>query len=596
MAKVSLSKIVKLLPNMKILIDDGVDIDEKGCYLINVAYERVSTDRQADLGFGLDIQEKDVLSFARRNDYKNLLLFIDDGYTGTNMDRPALQAIIQMINDYNSGLSNVRIDTFVVPRIDRLGRTLLGTLQFIQDYIVSQKDSKGSALNHNTEDINFISVAENYCRIEKNNPQGKFLLMLFASLAEYDRDLIVDKMKKGKTARASKGKYLGGGPKPYGYKYDKNIGKLVVVPEEAEIVREVYRLYIEEHLSPGVIADRFGFKYEQKVTNILKSKLMAGYITFNGEEYPGEHEAIVSLERWQEAQDELKKRGVSRGDPTYMLAGLLVCGECGAKMHGNLRKTPSGNQYTTYRCNVKNNKRTCGSKEIHAAPLDKFVLDMVFKNYFTEERLPMIAEQVNRQMRENILNDETLLKAKEELQTKIHIRDTLIQTIVKTGEIDAISQQIKQLETEIKKLQQFVSNAEKGTAAKITADDVRDYLQPLRERFQSAECNEQVKVILSQIIDKIVVYRDRADIYLKMQFENVKENVKEESAEEKNVENVIPMFTPTYYQGISVSMTDVTKRKPDFKPIRDMSALLKGRKYEMPEFDMEAVRGRYTAS
>ena len=221
---------------------------------------------------------------------------------------------------------------------------------------------------------------------------------------------------------------------------------------------------------------------------------------------------------------------------------------------------------------------------------------MVFKNFFTEERLPVIAEQVNRQMRENILNDETLVKAKEELQTKIHTRDILIKTIVKTGEIDAISQQIKQLADDIKKLQQFVSNAEKGTAAEITADDVRDYLQPLRERFQSAECNEQVKVILSQIIDRIVVYRDRADIYLKMQFENAQESVKKESEEEKNIENVIPMFTPTYFQGISVSMTDVTKRKPDYKPIRDMSALLKGRKYEMPEFDMEAVRGRYTAS
>lgn len=308
--------------------------------------------------------------------------------------------------------------------------------------------------------------------------------------------------------------------------------------------------------------------------------------------------AIVSEDLWNRANSTLRVTGKykTNAKQPYLLSGLLVCGECGAKMHGNLRKTPSGNQYTTYRCNVKNNQRTCHSKEIHAAPLDKFVLDMVFNNYFTDERLPIIAEQVNRQMRENILNDETLLKAKDELKVKVETRDLLIQAIVKTGEVDAISQQIKQLEAEIKKLQQFVNNAEKGTAVKITAEDVRNYLQPLRERFQSAECNEQVKVILAQIIEKIVVYRDRADIYLKLQFENAQESVKEESEEEKNVENVIPMFTPTYYQGISVSMTDVTKRKPDFKPIRDMSALLKGRTYEMPEFDMEAVRSRYTAS
>ena len=58
----------------------------------------------------------------------------------------------------------------------------------------------------------------------------------------------------------------------------------------------------------------------------------------------------------------------------------------------------------------------------------------------------------------------------------------------------------------------------------------------------------------------------------------------------------MPMFTPTYFQGISVSMTDVGKRKPDYKPLHDMAVLLKDRTYEMPEFDMEAVRGRYTAS
>ena len=78
--------------------------------------------------------------------------------------------------------------------------------------------------------------------------------------------------------------------------------------------------------------------------------------------------------------------------------------------------------------------------------------------------------------------------------------------------------------------------------------------------------------------------------------ETRKENATEESAEVSIVENVIPMFTPTYYQGISVSMTDIAKRKPDYKPLRDMDILLKSRKYEMPEFDMEAVRGRYTAS
>ena len=510
MAKVSLSKIVKLLPNMKILIDDGVNIDEKGCYLINVAYERVSTDRQADLGFGLDIQEKDVLSFARRNDYKNLLLFIDDGYTGTNMDRPALQAIIQMINDYNSGLSNVRIDTFVVPRIDRLGRTLLGTLQFIQDYIVSQKDSKGSALNHNIEDINFISVAENYCRIEKNNPQGKFLLMLFASLAEYDRDLIVDKMKKGKTARASKGKYLGGGPKPYGYKYDKNSGKLVVVPEEAEIVREVYRLYIEEHLSPGVIADRFGFKYEQKVTNILKSKLMAGYITFNGEEYPGEHEAIVSLERWQEAQDELKKRGVSRGDPTYMLAGLLVCGECGAKMRYQKWNQKTGECKIVCYSHQKSKPYLvkdpdCPNKGYWQSDVEEAVIGELFKlNYSNND------ERVT-----GSVTIDPIAALNEELHKEKRKLNRLYE-FDEDDDDDVLREKIASSRQKIKRLEEQIIKEQTNSALWHRIEKAQKIVSTLQDGWNYMSDKEK-KDVCQELIENIVIYKDnRIDVNLRL--------------------------------------------------------------------------------
>ena len=137
-----LTNILELSRYMKIAIDDSVETDENGNYLINVGYLRVSTDRQADLGYGLDLQETAVVNYCKLNGYKNLVLFIDDGYTGTNMERPALQGIISMIQDFNKEKSHIRINTMVIPRMDRLGRTLLGTLQFIQDYIVSKRTAK----------------------------------------------------------------------------------------------------------------------------------------------------------------------------------------------------------------------------------------------------------------------------------------------------------------------------------------------------------------------------------------------------------------------------------------------------------------------
>ncbi len=327
-----LKNILDLSHYMKIVKDNAVHIDADGNYLINVGYLRVSTDRQADLGYGLDIQENKIKKYADDNGLENLVLFIDDGYTGTNMERPALQGLISYIQDFNHNKSRIRIETIIVSKIDRLGRTLLGTLQFIQDYVVAKKDSKHSTVNCNREDINFISVDEKEVRVNTNDPQSKFLMMLFATLAEFDRDLIVKKLKDGRKARVASGKWMGGGNVPYGYRYDKEVSKLIVIPEEAEKVREIYRLYIEEKMAPQKIADRLGFKGDRIITQILKRKSLTGCIIYNDEEYEGEHEAIIPLKRWQEAQDELEKRSVHRSESNYLLSGLLVCGECGAKM------------------------------------------------------------------------------------------------------------------------------------------------------------------------------------------------------------------------------------------------------------------------
>ena len=146
---------LKLNKYMSILIDsDKIECDKDGSYLINVAYSRVSTEKQAEEGLGLEAQRDSIISYCRLNNIKNCVLFTDDGYTGTNLSRPAIQSIIRMIKEYNCGQSNIRINTLIVPRIDRLARSLLDMLQFIEDYILS-KDGSKSKTNTNRYDINF---------------------------------------------------------------------------------------------------------------------------------------------------------------------------------------------------------------------------------------------------------------------------------------------------------------------------------------------------------------------------------------------------------------------------------------------------------
>ena len=158
------------MPYMEILFDtDKVEKDADGNILITVAYRRVSTDKQAEEGYGLDIQEEKVVKHARDKGLTNLVLFIDDGFTGTKMERPALDGIKGMIEDFNDGNTPIRINCMVVNKMDRLGRTLLGTLQFLQDYLFAKNDSK-SAFNRNRYCISFYSVDEPGCSFDKKTP------------------------------------------------------------------------------------------------------------------------------------------------------------------------------------------------------------------------------------------------------------------------------------------------------------------------------------------------------------------------------------------------------------------------------------------
>lgn len=505
----SLAEIVEIRPYMRIAIDNGVPFDDSGNALINVGYLRVSTDRQADLGYGLDIQEAAVLNYCHSNHFSNLILFIDDGYTGTNFNRPALKGIISLIQDFNAGRTRVRINTMVIPRMDRLGRTLLGTLQFIQDYIVAEKDSKFSTLNHNREDINFISVAENYVRIEKDNPQGKFLLMLFATLAEYDRDLIVEKLKSGRKARVAAGKWLGGGNTPFGYRYDKELGKLIIVPEEAEKVREVFRLYIEEKMAPQKIADRLGFKTDRNVTLILQRKSLTGCIIYNGEEFKGEHEPIISLERWQEAQDELEKRSVHRAESNYLLSGLVYCGECGAKMrYQKWAKDGSCKLICYSRQKSKPSlARTdnCPNELFWAADVEAAVIQELFKLTFLEDSSKQDASPF-------VNSSDALMKqisaAKRKLNRLYDFDDDEDDSVLEE-KIQTLRAQIRELEKQLENEEEKKRIARKIEKASIILRNLEGTWPKMSDKERQAVCQE--------LIDRIEIYKDgRISVYLKL--------------------------------------------------------------------------------
>ena len=360
-----LAQNISLMFKESILFDyDVPEKDDDGNILIDIAYRRVSTEKQSTDGFGLDAQLKDIKDYYRRyNEDVPVLLITEDGFTGTTMDRPGLNCFKKRLNDFNIGATNIRIRKFVVPKIDRLGRTLVGTLSFIQEYLlpsdgvddinINKNKNKqktrskkkkinyyGEHENNNRYCIEFVSCQESVVEIKldkygKMHPNSKLMLNILSTFAEFDRDQIVLKMKGGKEQRAASGYPLGGGGIPYGYYYDKDkdfYGNYVTIPEEKAKFLEARRLFVEEHMAPNRIADKLGFSTEQLVINMLKRRTYLNVVSYNGKEYPAHFEAFITEEQWQEQQDEFARRAKGSNYSKYLLSSLLFCGNCGGKL------------------------------------------------------------------------------------------------------------------------------------------------------------------------------------------------------------------------------------------------------------------------
>jgi len=493
----------------EILFDtDKIDTDSDGNFLINVAYRRVSTDKQAEEGFGLDVQRNDIIRYCQYNNVNNCVLFTDDGVTGTTMDRPGLNHFVELVDRFNRGASKIKINCFIVPRIDRLSRSLLGTLQFIQDYIVDRKDSKNSLVNTNTYDINFVSIAEPFVSVDRNNPTSKLMLVLFAGLAEYDRDQIVYKMKRGREERIKSGKPMGGGNQPYGYRYNRETGNYDVVPEEKEKVQEIFRLYVEEKMPPAKISDLLGFKGERIVVQILKRRTSLGYLVYKGKEYAGNHEPLIDEKIFYEAQEEMERRSITYARSQYLLSGLLVCGDCGAKMRyqkwGKSVKIVCYSQQSTKQYLIKD--PDCKNLKYFAEDVEEAVVQELFQMSYLN----------NKNTKKTVSQFEVLDNLKLKIRRKQEEIKRLYNIYAEKG-TEQLLEVISEREQEIDRLQEAVENESKKSTIAIKVERSRELLRDLQKSWGVMSIEEK-KHVCDQLIDKVIISGANGDPSIMVKF------------------------------------------------------------------------------
>lgn len=312
----------------------------------NVAYLRVSTEAQTEK-YGLDMQRQKILEYCEKNEVTIDKWYVDGGYSGSKLDRPDIQ---QLLDDSEKGL----IGTVYIYKLDRMSRDVIDTLNIL--YRILPK--YGVQVISMTEDLKF------------ETPMDKVMIGVNAIMGQYEREVIYMRTRAGMVERVKKGLWIGGGRTPYGYYYDRNDGILHPKEDEAENVRNAYRLYIDGY-SCDRISKMLGFKGERIVIQILKRKSNIGLIEYKGEIYKGLHEPIVDEKTFYQVQECMKKRSTnSYINNDHMLTGLCYCGVCGARMRyhkwdGNPRllcySQVKGKEYMQRDINC-NNKRPLASE------------------------------------------------------------------------------------------------------------------------------------------------------------------------------------------------------------------------------------------
>lgn len=225
----------------------------------------------------------------------------DGGFTGGNLERPALK---RLMNDIEEG----KIDCVVVYKVDRLSRSLLDFARLMETF--------------DKHRIAFVSVTQQF---NTASSMGRLVLNVLLSFAQFEREIISERTRDKIAAARRKGKWSGGMPL-LGYDLAATESKLVINSSEAEQVRTIFDLYLEHQGLISVVTelDRRGWKNKQWMTRkgvlrggknftktslykLLTNVVYTGRQRYKDEVHNGEHDGIVDLEIWQRVQSMLKQ-------------------------------------------------------------------------------------------------------------------------------------------------------------------------------------------------------------------------------------------------------------------------------------------------
>jgi site-specific DNA recombinase len=340
-------------------------------------YTRKSSEEGLEMEYNsLDAQRDSCEAFIASQKSEGWMLvpdrYDDGGISGATMDRPALK---RLMRDIGTGL----IDVVVVYKVDRLSRSLTDFAQMIDTF-----EKRG---------VSFVSVTQQF---NTTSSMGRLTLNILLSFAQFEREVIGERIRDKIAASRRRGIWMGGCP-PLGYDVENR--KLVVNKPEAALVRDIFERFVRIGSATllvgelrvegartkswvtqsgrerqGIPIDK-GFLYK-----LLRNRVYLGEAVHKDQSYPGEHEAIIDPMLWAKVHDILAVSPRTRARRTCAktpmpLKGLIRCGHCGSAMTPSFTRR-KGKLYRYYLClsASKNGHHTCTVRSIPAAEAEAAVV------------------------------------------------------------------------------------------------------------------------------------------------------------------------------------------------------------------------------
>ena len=257
-------------------------------------YTRVSTEDQAKEGFSLDSQLEKLRNYCKARDWEIAGEYIDDGYSGRDVKRPAYRQMMEEMD---------RWDILLVMKMDRIHRNSKNFMIMMEQ--LRQKNKE------------FVSMTES---LDTSTAMGRFVMDIIQRIAQLESEQIGERVYDGMKQKAKQGKGLLGSPAPFGYRYEG--GNLVPVREEAEVVNIIFSRYlsgesmaaIAEALNgAGMKTKKEGMWDRKTVSRILSNPVYCGLVEWEDILFEGTHPSLISIDVFNKVQRLKAKKAKMKG-------------------------------------------------------------------------------------------------------------------------------------------------------------------------------------------------------------------------------------------------------------------------------------------